>query len=40
LLGTNGTQIIAMPLNGFLGAEPPAFEPAEDRDERLNEVPS
>jgi len=31
---------IAMPLNGFLGTEPPAFEPAEDSDERLNEVPS
>jgi hypothetical protein len=29
-----------MPLKGFLGAEPPAFEPAEDSDERLNEVPS
>ena len=40
---TSATTIrgaIAMLLNGFLGAEPPAFEPAEDSDERLNEVPS
>ncbi len=38
LLEDERTQIIAMPLIGFLGAAPPSFEPAEDIDERLDEA--